>query len=144
MSTGGRRQGREAALQVLYSLDSADGLTPEAVELAYEKILASFSLPVRARDFARELALGVTQNLKQIDERVVAASTHWKLHRLARVDRNVLRIAVYELLFEPETPAEVILDEAVAIARRYGGEESQAFVNGVLDLIARERAHKNP
>ena len=139
MRSGGRRQAREAALQVLYSLDSADRLSPELAEEAHETIRDSFTLPLRARERAMQLTSGVTQNLKQIDERIAAASTHWTLHRLARVDRNVIRIASYELLFEPETPHEVIIDEAVAIARRFGGEESQAFVNGVLDLIARTR-----
>ncbi|NRA01830.1 MAG: transcription antitermination factor NusB [Myxococcales bacterium] len=140
MSSGPRRQAREAALQVLYSLDSAHRLTPELAEQALARIRDAFTLPLRARERTMQLTTGVTRNLKQIDERVATASTHWKLHRLARVDRNVIRIATYELLFEPETPHEVIIDEAVAIARRFGGEESQAFVNGVLDLIARDRA----
>ena len=139
MSSGGRRQAREAALQLLYSLDSSQRLSPECVDEAHATILEAFSLPRRARARAVALASGVLSNLKQIDERVAAASTHWKLYRLARGDRNVMRIATFELLFEIETPHEVIIDEAVAIARRFGGEESQAFVNGVLDLIARDR-----
>ena len=144
MRSGGRRQAREAALQVLYSLDTAGRLTPELAEQAHGTIRDAFTLPLRSRERAMQLTSGVTRNLKQIDERVAAASTHWKLHRLARVDRNVIRIATYELLFEPETPHEVIIGEAVAIARRFGAEESQAFVNGVLDLIARARSGDTP
>ncbi len=144
MAPGGRRQAREAALQVLYSLDIARKLTPESADEAYASILGEFSLPVRARTRARTLAAGVTQNLKLIDERISTASAHWKLHRLATVDRNVLRIATYELLFESETPAEVVIDEAVEVARRFGADGSPAFVNGVLDEIARRRRLKKP
>ncbi len=114
-------------------------LDPGAVEQTYDEVMREFSLPRRASERARELALGVAQNRKAIDERIAGASTRWKLERLARVDRNVLRIATYELLFEPQTPVAVVIDEAVEIARRFAGGDSPAFVNGVLDAIARER-----
>jgi N utilization substance protein B len=86
----------------------------------------------------------VAHNLKCIDERISAASERWKLYRLATVDRNVLRIAAYELLFEPATPAEIVIDEALEIARRFASEESRSFVNGILDRIARERPAAQP
>ncbi len=131
--------GREAALQVLYAADVSTGIRPESVERAYQAVQHEFSLPVKARERALELLLGVAQNLKQLDERISLVSTNWKLHRLATVDRNILRVAAFELLFEPDTPTEVIIDEAVEVARRFGGESSPAFVNGVLDELARGR-----
>ncbi len=136
---GPRRQAREIALQVLYAADAADRLDVDSVEALFREISEEFQIASRARQWAHALAVGVVGNLKQIDERVVGASERWKLHRLARVDRNVLRVATYELLFEPETPIEVVIDEAVEVARRFGGDESPSFANGVLDLIARER-----
>ena len=83
-------------------------------------------------------------NRKPIDERIAAASTRWKLHRISAVDRNILRIATYELLFEPEVPTEVVIDEALEVARRYASEASPAFVNGILDEIARQRESAAP
>ena len=136
---GTRRQAREAALQVLYAADVQSRLEPDHVREISEEVIRQFHLPVRARERTRELVLGVVLNRKTIDERIAAASTRWKLHRIATVDRNVLRIATYELLFEPETPREVIINEAVEVARRFGGEESPAFANGVLDVIAHGR-----
>jgi N utilization substance protein B len=143
-SPGPRRKAREAALQVLFAVDVSQKIEPASVEEAYGAIVREFSLPARARERAGEIALGVASNLDPIDERIERACTHWKLHRLAAVDRNILRIAAYELLFEPSTPAEVIMDEAVEIARRFSGESSPAFVNGVLDVIAHERLQDQP
>jgi N utilization substance protein B len=136
---GPRRQAREAALQILYAAEVSQKLEPDVVEQVYREIIDEFSLPARCRERARELAVGVGLNLKRIDERISAASTRWKLHRIASVDRSILRIATYELLFDPETPTEVIIDEALEIARRFAGDASPAFVNGVLDVIARHR-----
>jgi N utilization substance protein B len=136
---GPRRHAREIALQVLYAAEAAGALDVAGVERAFDDVVAEFTAPARAKEYARELVVGIACNQKQIDERIAAASRHWKLHRLAAVDRNVLRIGCYELLFLPEIPAEVVIDEAVEIARRFAGEGSPAFVNGVLDLVARER-----
>ena len=141
-SSGPRRQGREAALQVLFAVDTCRALEPPQVARIFAEIVEEFSLPSRARARALELALGVARELKTIDEAIAKASDHWKLHRLATVDRNVLRVATFELLYEPATPAEVIIDEAVEIARRFSSETSPGFVNGVLDMIAKQRAEK--
>jgi N utilization substance protein B len=135
---GLRRRAREAALQVLFAADPA-GLDEATVSDTHAQVSLEFSLPRRADPRTRELVLGVAQNRKSIDERISAASRRWSIGRLARVDRNVLRIATYELLYEPDTPAEVVIDEAVEIVRRFAGGDSPAFVNGVLDAIARER-----
>jgi N utilization substance protein B len=139
VASGARRQAREAALQVLFAADVAECLEPGRIEEIYQEVLEEFQLPPRARERAHEIVMGVVLNRKPIDEGISAASTRWKLHRIATVDRNVLRIATYELLFEPETPAEVVIDEAVEIARRFSGADSSAFTNGVLDVIARGR-----
>jgi N utilization substance protein B len=144
MLRGPRRQGREAALQVLYAADVASELDPEGIDRAYRRVTEQFSLPARARERAWALARGVVVNLSAIDRHIAGACMRWKLERLATVDRNVLRIATYELLFEPQTPAEVVINEALEIARRFGSEKSPSFVNGVLDVIARERATARP
>jgi len=134
---GPRRQAREAALQVLFAADVSRQLAPDRVLDVFEDVLRSFSLPNRARARTRQLVLGVAHNLKQIDEQIGAASVRWKVYRLGTVDRNILRIATFELLLELDTPTEVVLDEAVEITRRFADERSRSFVNGVLDLIAR-------
>lgn len=137
-SHGPRRMAREAALQVLFAADLSSGVVDvEAVRAAFENVSAEFELPKRARERALELCLGVVHHLKDIDLAIARASEHWKIERLAAVERNVLRIAAFELLFEPKTPAEVVIDEAVEVARRFASERSPAFVNGVLDVVAR-------
>ena len=137
-SHGPRRMAREAALQVLFAADLASAsLDADAVRSAFDDVSAEFELPKRARDRALELCLGVVHHLKDIDLAIARASEHWKVERLAAVERNVLRVAAFELLFEPETPAEVVIDEAVEVARRFASEKSPAFVNGVLDVVAR-------
>jgi N utilization substance protein B len=129
---------REAALQVLFAADLSNSeVDVEAVRSAFETVSAEFELPKRARERALVLCLGVVHHLKDIDLAIARASEHWKIERLAAVDRNVLRVATFELLFEPATPAEVVIDEAVEVARRYASDKSPAFVNGVLDVVAR-------
>ena len=136
---GPRRQAREVALQVLYATELNGTITAESVRATYSDVAAEFSLPTRARARARELLDGVAEHLAQIDERIAAASENWKVHRLAAVDRNILRVAAFELLWE-EVPTEVVIDEAVEIARRFAAETSPAFVNGVLDVLGRSRS----
>lgn len=110
-----------------------------------EKVLASYldgglaeaPCDPESRPFAEHLVRGVVRSLARIDELIRAGSEHWRLERMAAVDRNVLRLALFELLDAPDTPAAVILDEAVELAKFFGGEESGAFVNGVADGIRR-------
>ncbi len=137
--TAPRHRSREVALQVLYAIDLA-GPPPEpdagvSTKEAFERVEESFELPEGARDFARALVAGVTEGRAAIDDTLAAHSRNWRIERMAAVDRNILRLAIYELS-ETETPAVVILDEAVELARRFGTDASPSFVNGVLDAVA--------
>ena len=134
-----RRQARALALQILYALDN-DG---DAVDLgaAVATWGERFELDVdaAARPLAEQLvdaAGGDAARRTRIDDAIVAGSRNWRLERMARVDRNILRLAVGELLHTPGTPVRVVINEAVELAKRFGTAESPAFVNGVLDRIA--------
>lgn len=140
-----RHRSREAALQVLYAVDLArrDSEKSAGAQVLFgEEALANaavhFELPEAARCFAGELVAGVMAHRARLDERLGAHATNWRLERMAVVDRNVLRLAAYEILYT-ETPSEVLIDEAVDLARRFGGDRSPGFVNGILDALSRER-----
>jgi N utilization substance protein B len=130
-----RRLGRERAVQALFSLETA---APEEVPAGLTRFWASVEgdTPDEARSFADELVGGVVARRAEVDEKIQTQSTTWRVDRMARVDRNVLRVGAYELLFT-ETPARVVINEAIEVARAYGSEESAAFVNGLLDRVAR-------
>ena len=133
-----RHQSRQVALQVLYAVDvtgQRSSPAPASHE-SFESVAANFDLPEGARAFAKELVAGVMAHRDALDARITEHAKHWRLARMAAVDRNVLRLAVYELE-HGDPPASVILDEAVELARRFGDDPSPAFVNGVLDAIAR-------
>lgn len=123
---------------MLYALDLAN---PDGTDLAraggeaFERASEHFELPEGARAFAKELIAGVTQHRTSLDDLLSVHAKNWRLARMATVDRNVLRLAVFELLHST-TPAPVVIDEAVELARRFGGEKSPAFVNGILDAVA--------
>jgi N utilization substance protein B len=130
---GARRQSREIALQALYRIELTGDTSPEALERLWQH----FEAPIEARGFALELIAGVLAEREAIDRMLTDAAEHWRLGRLSRVDLNVLRIAAYELLQHDEhVSTSVVIDEAIEIARRFGGEESSRFVNGILDEIA--------
>jgi N utilization substance protein B len=132
---GVRRAGRELALQALYQRDVVgEGEGPESA--FWEAVAAE----PEALGFARELVAGVGAHAERIDALIGRAAEHWRLGRLSRVDRCVLRLATFELLERVEIPVSVTIDEAIEIARRYGSDDSPAFVNGVLDRIARMAA----
>jgi N utilization substance protein B len=126
-----RRKGREVALQVLYQLD----MSGETSEQGLHAFADSFDVSPKAREFAWDLVRGVREQRIDIDAQVEAASENWKLERLAQIDATVIRIAVYELTHG--LPMEIAINEAVEVARRYGTTESAAFVNGVLDAVAK-------
>ncbi len=131
---GARSSGREAAMQMLYALDLAGGSPEQAIARFWRELPGD----VEGRDFADELVSHVTGSLDEIDEVIRAASRHWRLERMARVDRNILRLGAYELRHSQQVPRAVVIDEAVELAKRYGAEGSSVFVNGVLDRIAEE------
>ncbi len=138
MKTSSRRRSREAALQVLFAIDvaHAKGAHP-SVEEALEVAAEHFELPEGARAFAKELVTGVVDRRDEIDARIAEHATHWRIDRMAIVDRNVLRLGVFECCFGGCETA-VAIDEAVELARRFGDGPSPRFVNGVLDAIARQ------
>jgi N utilization substance protein B len=128
---GIRREGRELALTYLYQLD----LGVESTETVQEQIARDRSYSAKVRAFAQELVQGVWRHRAEVDALISAHLTHWKLERLTRTDRGLLRLAVYEMKFNPEVPEKVALNEAVEIGKKFGGEESSRFLNGVLDAI---------
>jgi transcription antitermination protein NusB len=128
---GKRRHAREIALQALYRLD----LNPGPAEMALADSDGFREAPENLRGFARALVEGVLEKKGAIDAVIEGASLHWPLARMAVVDRNVLRLAALEMMLFPETPARVVLNEAIELAKTFGGEESGTFVNGLLDRI---------
>ena len=136
MATPVRRKGRERALQALFSLEAVEP-ADLATGLArfWESVEDEADGSVRA--FAEENVRGVVAEREAIDDAIQAQSANWRLDRMARVDRNVLRIGTWELL-RSATPGKVAINEAIEVAKAFGGEGSPAFVNGILDRIARE------
>jgi N utilization substance protein B len=129
---GARTASREAALQMLYGLDTT-GADVERVIADYWRELPG---DLEGRDYADGLVRAVAAEREAIDQVIRSASKHWRLERMARVDRNVLRLGVQELRASHDVPRAVIIDEAVELAKRFGAEGSGVFVNGVLDRIA--------
>lgn len=132
---GARTSGREAALQVLYGLD---GIAPtrEDIDRALLDYWRELPGDVEGRAYADELVRGAAEARDSVDAIIRSASRHWRIERMARVDRNILRIGVHELRDRQDVPRPVVIDEAVELAKRYGAEGSSVFVNGVLDRIA--------
>ncbi len=128
---GHRHKARVLALQVLYQID----LTDDPVEESMALLCDGSDAPVDVRSFARALIRGVRENMSEIDRLIQVSSEHWRVDRMPLVDRNILRLAVYELLFCPEVPARVAIDEAISLGKEFGTAESGAFINGVLDHI---------
>lgn len=131
---GTRRRARGYALQVLYARDVERGTDVDAALTGWSE---SFELEIddAARGFAAELVSATVADAG-IDDVIASSSRNWRLERMSRVDRNILRIAVCELRSFPQTPVKVVINEAVELAKRFGTAESPAFVNGILDRIA--------
>ncbi|HWB58163.1 MAG TPA: transcription antitermination factor NusB [Chthoniobacteraceae bacterium] len=128
---GKRREGREAAVQLLFQHDLNAGVDAEKGEAFWDLRPATKNV----RDFSEELVKGVLANQAAIDERIRKYAANYELHRIAVVDRNILRVAIYEMLFCNDVPPVVSINEAIEIAKRYGTEESGRFVNGILDRV---------
>jgi N utilization substance protein B len=128
---GKRREGREAAVQFLFQHDLNAGAQGEQAAAFWELRPATQNV----RDFSDALVKGVIENQAAIDERIRKYAANYELHRIAVVDRNILRVAIYEMLFCNDVPPVVSINEAIEIAKRYGTEESGRFVNGILDRV---------
>lgn len=142
--TGARRRARECALQVLYQLDGdlvrgVPVTADDAVSLFFAHFEPAEILEApEAAEYTGELVRGVLERLAEIDGVLQRSTQHWRLERMARVDRNILRMATWELLFRRDVPGRVVLNEAIEVAKKFGTEESGAFVNGVLDRVAQD------
>ena len=139
---GSRRKARECALQMLFAADVAEMQADEVVR-SYWAELGEADLDATAREFATRLAARTLSNLELLDERIRSRAEHWRISRMAVVDRNILRLAVYEFLYEP-TPRTVAINEALEIARRFSTYEATQFINGILDAIKRDLDEQQP
>jgi N utilization substance protein B len=139
-----RHRSRASAFQILYLKDVQKVRDPLPEDETLEAHFDSFQVPTEVRDYALYLARNTQKSLAEIDSKIESKSANWRLERMALVDRNILRLAIYELLKEPETPSAVIIDEAVELAKQYGTEESPAFINGVLDALIEETRQNSP
>ena len=151
MAKGVRRQGRELALKILYSLPDHEGGSLEAVFADFwrnfrfrDDLLGEVEEldgelpPAPVRLFAEQLVSGVADQLERVDQTIAAHSDNWALDRMARVDLALLRLATYELLCATDVPPNVVINEAIEIGKRFGTRETPAFINGILDQIARQ------
>jgi transcription antitermination factor NusB len=131
--SGTRRKARESALQMMFAADVAKTEKPE-LTVEYWDQLGDEAFDDKTREFADDLVNGTTTNLALIDDRIRTRAEHWRIERMAIVDRNVLRLAVYEFLYK-DTPKTVVINEALEIARRFSTFEATQFINGILDAI---------
>jgi N utilization substance protein B len=131
---GVRRKTREQALQVLFGLE----FNQTQANLAVRHFNLSFSEDGEPDPYLARLVLGVAGNMEELNEVIRRHSTNWRLERMAIVDKNILRLASYELYYEKDVPRKVAINEAIEIAKKYGSEDSPSFVNGVLDRVALE------
>jgi N utilization substance protein B len=135
---GKRRKSREFALQVLYQLD----ITKQEATKTLTQFQENYLPNGRRDDFVERLVLGVQEHRKEIDQLIKKYSEHWRLDRMTLIDRNILRMATFELLFCEEIPPKVTLNEAIDLGKRFGSEDSGSFINGILDRIQNEAVRK--
>ena|ERR1700682_1545900 len=128
---GARRKARELALQMLYQYDLS-GNTPDTIVATFEELQKAKG---NTREFATKIFRGTVDHMAKIDEMIQQQADNWRLSRMAVVDRNIIRMSVYEFLHEDDTPKLVIIDEAIEIAKKFGTDKSSQFINGILDGI---------
>lgn len=131
---GNRHKAREFTLQLLFAID----FNSQNIERAMQMFWTDLQVPDDVREFSDELVVGVNEKMNEIDAVLGKYSENWSIDRMTGVDRNILRMAIFELLFRPEIPKNVTINEAVEIGKKFGSEDSGAFVNGILDRIARD------
>ncbi len=129
----GRRQSRESAMQVLYQVDVGKMTIDEALQNIQEQ----FALSGLDLNFTGQLVYGTMEKLAELDKTMAGHSREWPVERMAAVDRNILRLALYEIMYVKEIPPNVSINEAVELAKKFGGEESSRFINGILGAVAR-------
>ena len=134
----GRRRAREAALQMLYSSEVGRAGAFESIATYWPARDPEEQLDAPLREFANLLVRGALERQEEIDALLTSHTQNWRLERMTVIDRMVLRLAVYEMLDQPDTPSKVIINEAIELARAYSGEEAVGFVNGVLDAVRKE------
>ena len=127
-----RTRGREIALQVLYQAELNPGLAPEEVRRFVERRLLGDK---KLCEFTRGLIAGIQEHQGRIDALISEVAENWRIDRMAAIDRNILRLGAYEMLFRPEVPAKVAINEALELAKRYSTAQSSRFVNGILDRV---------
>jgi len=130
---GARRRARELAVQILYQMEVNPLDPPEAQESFWQNVSASGQV----KEFAFRIVEGVHEHREEIDRLIRKYSEHWRLERIDRVDKNILRMGVFELLYCDDIPVKVALNEAIDIGKKFGTEESGAFINGILDRISK-------
>ena len=128
---GTRRRARELAMQALFYMDAIQNASPQVLE----RFCENFTPSQKARPFFMKLVNGVLESRPQIDALIERFSKNWRVHRMTCVDRNVLRVAVFEMLFCPDIPPKVSINEAIDVGKKFGTEESGAFINGIIDSI---------
>jgi transcription antitermination protein NusB len=133
-----RRRSRELALQALYQSE----ITKEDLTQAFPQLLEHFSPDEEKDEFAERIVAGVRKHGKQIDRLIERYSENWRLDRMPIIDRSILRMAIYELLYCEEIPPKVTLNEAIDLGKHYGTEDSGSFINGILDRVQNEAIHK--
>jgi transcription antitermination factor NusB len=133
-----RTQAREFALQILYQMD----ITGDQCDVALDNFWLAHvqeNINNQVKDFTCALVKGVADNLEAINQKISRYATNWELQRMAVVDRNILRLGSFELIFRPDIPAKVSINEAVELAKKYSGQEAAKFVNGILDKVKLEQ-----
>jgi len=136
---GIRRKARELALQVLYQIDLA-GLEPAP---ALELFCEHFEAGKKSMPYTRQLVLGVFDNRLEFDAMIARHAKNWRPERMSIIDRNILRLALYEFCYQSDVPERVVINEAIEVAKRFGNEESGPFINGILDAIRKSTLTEN-
>ena len=137
---GARHKARELALQVLYEVDAVKHTAAESLQ----HILVRIEVTEETVQFAQELVDGVLQNKEQLDQSIKDFAPAWPLDQISLVDRNILRLAIFEILHENKTPVKVAINEAVELAKTFGSNNSSRFINGVLGSVSNLVANKKP
>jgi len=132
---GNRRRAREQALQVLYLMDLSKISPNEALDF----FKCNFDNHEDDYEFVKELVVGVSKHISEIDAKIEKSAQNWKISRMPRIDRNILRLGVYQILHSPDIPPAVAVDESIELSKRFGEDKTPAFVNGLLDRIFKDK-----